>query len=641
MRIMKIAQVNIDNKVGAFSENADKMIKAIQDLSEQNPHFIVFQEMSLAGYPCEDLVQWKAFNTAQLTQLDRIVENNLERTVTIFGMSLIHEGQIFNIAVVINGHQICGFVPKQHLPEYGVFYDKRTFSPGWQGMNEKFMTTRKRMCPLGDLTFRSNHVKFAVEICEDLWTPDGPMSRRAFNGAELIFNLSASPFREGMLNSRRNMVQMRSLDNLATVVYTNAVGGNDSLVFDGGGFIAQNGKIIAEADRWKEQTSVFEVDLDVPAQARMVNTTWRATIHDHPVVPCVTAYPQNSPLDNWSSRHDMNYWVPWAQDENGELKDLIECLVMGLDGYMKKTGAFKSIAISLSGGRDSVMATIIAYVWAVRNGLDPKTAIQCYSQPTRFNSEATKGIAFELAEGLGTSFVEHPIEDAFQRELEAIANLVGKSVADLDRLTVQNCQARIRGTRMWNISNATGALWIQTGNMSEKASGYSTIGGDLHGGYSLLGNVKKTKINKLLEFVDWEADYDVPLRAVNAIELMLSTMASAELAENQEDERDLMPFDVLDESYALYVGQKMDPRDVWRMMCVHFECGEHPNNITQEQMEIWVKKFVRLFHRNLFKNVQSPQAVHTNDLDLDRQRSLQLPICHGIEWLGLDEDWIS
>jgi NAD+ synthase (glutamine-hydrolysing) len=304
----------------------------------------------------------------------------------------------------------------------------------------------------------------------------------------------------------------------------------------------------------------------------------------------------------------------------------------GLAGYFEKTGAFERVGVALSGGKDSALTLLVAWLYARDRGLDPKDFIHCFSMPTRFNTETTKGIARKLAEELGVSFREISIEEAFAREVEAAKAMLPKEQA-LSSLTLQNIQARIRGMRMWNWANASRGMWLQTGNMSEKAVGYTTVGGDLMGAYSLLGNLPKTIVIRLLHYLHQK-------EGIDSLEELLKTKASAELEENQEDERDLMPFPVLDACFALFAGEKMMPVELYqalRAMWTDDELQAMRPDYRPGMLKEWVKRFCRLFVGSIFKWVQAPQSVHLGILDLDRERALQLPVVQSSEWLEIDE----
>ena len=251
----------------------------------------------------------------------------------------------------------------------------------------------------------------------------------------------------------------------------------------------------------------------------------------------------------------------------------------------------------------------------------------------RSNTELTRGIARGLAGELGVSFTEAPIHAQFEAGRALLRAMHGEG--EIPRLTVQNLQARIRGAAMWNWANANQAMWIQTGNMSEKAVGYTTIVGDLMGAYSLIGNLPKTVVIELLRYLAHTRYAGSP-----ALARLVETRPSAELEENQEDERDLMPFPVLDACYALFAGERMMPHEVYRVLRTMWTdealkgmgADYEPGMLKQ-----WVRRFVVLFRASIFKWVQAPQAVHLGSLDLDRERALQLPVVQSSEWLALEE----
>jgi NAD+ synthase (glutamine-hydrolysing) len=312
-------------------------------------------------------------------------------------------------------------------------------------------------------------------------------------------------------------------------------------------------------------------------------------------------------------------------------EDLLAAMKTGLSGYFEKTGAFDRVGVALSGGKDSALTLLIAWLYARDRGLDLKDFIHCFSMPTRFNSETTRGIARKLAEELGVSFREVPLGEAFEREVKA-AEAMLPAGAELPRLARQNIQARIRGMRMWNWANASRGMWLQTGNMSEKAVGYTTVGGDLMGAYSLLGNLPKTIVIRLLDHLREK-------HGIKALEELMKTEASAELENDQEDERDLMPFPVLDACFALFAGEKMMPAELYlalRSMWTDDELRKMRSDYRTGMLKEWVKRFCRLFVGSIFKWVQAPQAVHLGALDLDRERALQIPVVQSPEWLEIE-----
>jgi NAD+ synthase (glutamine-hydrolysing) len=649
MHLLKVGLVNLNPTVGAIRSNLERMIEIAHEASREECSLTAFTEQVVSGYPTEDLVQWPGFVQAQWDALRRFAAATADLprpTVHVLGLTVAHRGSLYNAVAVVAGGNILGIVPKENLPTYAVFYEQRVFARGIPGE-----VSNVDGVPFGDLVFRLPFGTLAVEVCEDLWVPDGPALRRAVSGAEIVVNLSASPWRGGVVETRKELIATRASDHQVTLVYVNQFGGQDSLVFDGGGYVNQNGRMIFEAERWREGWTAAVVDLDRTRRLRRENTTFRdhaeGYLKSHRPVTAVEAAlapGRDAAALTYPAPPEKSFFVPGPgptlSPEESWYEDLLSAMKTGLAGYFEKTGAFDRLGIALSGGKDSALTLIVAWLYAQDRfrPLAPDESasalrdfIHCFSMPTRFNSDRTKGLSRRLAEELGVSFKEVGIEEAFEREVRAAREMLspGETLSDLTR---QNIQARIRGSRMWNWANASRGMWLQTGNMSEKAVGYTTVGGDLMGAYSLIGNLPKTIVIRLLGYLSRK------LRLASLPEL-LSTRASAELAEGQEDERDLMPFPVLDACFALFAGEKMMPAELYlaiRAMWTDDELRAMRPDYRKGMLKEWVKRFCRLFVGSIFKWVQAPQAVHLGPLDLDRERALQLPVVHSPEWLEID-----
>ncbi|HSF17741.1 MAG TPA: NAD(+) synthase [Vicinamibacteria bacterium] len=645
MQPIKIGLANLDPTVGAIHSNLERLIQTAAEMSANRCAIGVFTEQVISGYPTEDLVQWRGFVEQQGRALRSFAEATgglTHPTIFALGLSVSDRGFVYNAVAVVAGGRIVGLVPKEHLPTYGVFYESRVFARGIPGETRTVLGA-----PFGDLLFRTPFGVFTVEVCEDMWVADGPLLRRSASGAELVLNLSASPWRTGIAETRKELIATRASDNQVTFVYVNQVGGQDSLVFDGGAYVNQNGRLLHEAERWREGWSSFVVDLDRTRRLRFESTTWRAGaeayLRAHPPVRIVeVGIPDSDFLPEIFA--SKNFFVPDAgpklSPEERWYEDLVAAMRTGLGGYFRKTGAFEKLGIALSGGKDSSLTLIIAWLYAREHFLDLpekerrariRDFIHCFSMPTRFNSQTTRMISRKLCTALEVSFLEVPIEEAFEREVEAVRAMLGPN-EELPALTRQNIQARIRAQRMWNWANATRGLWIQTGNMSEKAVGYTTVGGDLMGAYSLLGNLPKTIVIRLLGYLREKYDLEV-------LDELLETKASAELAENQEDEKDLMPFPVLDACFALFAGEKLMPVELYsalRATWTDEELRQMRPDYRPGMLKDWVKRFCGLFIGSIFKWVQAPQSVHLGNLDLDRERALQLPVVQSRQWLDLE-----
>lgn len=619
MRLVKVALGAVNTTVGAFGANVSRALDMAKEMAAADVTVALFPEQLVGGYPQEDLVQWQAFVDRQWAELERYAAETASLAlVSVVGVSVAHHGLRYNCAAVVAGGRIHGLVPKEKLPTYNIFYEGRTFARGYPGMNELH-----RGVPLGDLLFQCDFGVLAAEVCEDIWSADGPMRRRAYSGGELVCNLSASPFRVGVDGTRRELVSTRAGDHQCTVAYVNQVGAQDGLVFDGGGFVNQNGRMVLELPRFHQTWGAAVVDLDRTLRLRTENTTWR---DDHKAFASKETPVPVRVVDVATKRGALQYPVPANQSfflpgggptrtpKEAWCEDLLDALALGIGDYYEKTKGFRCVGIALSGGRDSLLTLLIAHRWASRAGVP----IETFSMPTRYSSQGTRDAAALIAKELGVKHTELSIDDAFERELEATKAMLGDGQAPTP-VTLQNIQARLRAQRMWNWANSSGGLFLQTGNMSEKAVGYTTIGGDLMGALAVIANLPKTVVMYLLDYLFEKHGYQ-------GIAAVIARPAGPELAPNQVGEAELMPFPILDACFHLFAGEKMGPAEVLLALESIFP------DVPKATMEAHVKKFVRLFTQSIYKWVQSPISLHVGNLDLDRERALQLPVVTRTEW---------
>ncbi len=629
MRLLKIGIANINTTVGAVISNTDTMIALAAAMTHQGVGIASFSEQVVGGYPPEDLVQWRAFLASQREQLSRFAAATQDTPlVSVVGLLVPVGGQIFNVAAVVHGGRVLGLVPKEKLPSYNVFYEGRTLSRGSAYMDLDADGDR-----LGDFVFDFEFGRLAVEVCEDAWSPDGPMRRRCHSGAEIVINVSASPYRVGIAETRREMLATRSADNEVTLVWANAVGAQDGLIYDGGGYVFQNGRRELRAPRFREGFSTCVVDLDRTLRLRAENTTWRTDCEDFleecepmPVLRSDMPVADSSSLPYPVPASD-SFFLPAAGRESTAsrptvLDELYEALAFGLKDYYCKTGAFSGLGVALSGGRDSLLTLLVAWraatliVEQTGEG-DAAALIQAFYMPSRFSTDGTRGAAATICDELGIDLRVVPIDEAFDRELEATRLMLDGD--EVTAITEQNVQARLRAQRMWNWANSSGALFLQTGDMSERAVGYTTIGGDLEGALSVIANVPKTVVVALLERL-------LELHEFRGIAATLATEPGPELAADQEAEAELMPFAVLDACLWLYAGEKLAPAEVGQALRSVFPDRD------PEKLRAWALRFTTLFSQSIYKWVQAPLALHVGSLDLDRARALQLPVVQSDEW---------
>ncbi len=621
MRLVKVALGAVNTTVGAFGSNVDKAIAMATAMAKDGATVALFPEQLVGGYPSEDLIQWHTFVDRQWGELLRFAHETAHLPLaSVLGVTVAHQGLRYNCAAMISCGRIWGLVPKEKLPTYNVFYEGRTLTQGYPAMRAAVSGV-----PLGDFVFGFDFGTVAIEVCEDLFSADGPIRRRSYSGAELVCNVSSSPFRVGFHGTRRELVSTRASDHQCTVAYVNQVGGQDGLIFEGGGFVNQNGRMALEFDRFREGWESVVIDLDRTLRLRTENTTWR---NDRQNWASQNALVSKIEVDVTIDRAGLRYPAPLGLNRSFFLptpsvfkssteqycEDLLDALALGIGDYYEKTRAFRCIGIALSGGRDSLLTLLVAHRYATRANVP----IETFYMPSRYSSAETENAAKTIAAELGIKFSLVSIDDAFSRECDAAVAMLGKG-ATLTPITLQNIQARIRAQRMWNWANTSGGLFLQTGNMSEKAVGYTTVGGDLMGALAVIANIPKTVVIFVLDYMFQKYGYE-------GIRLVTARPAGPELAPDQHGEAELMPFTVLDACFHLFAGEKMSPNEVLAAMVSIFP------EIEKSELEHHVAKFLKLFTQSIYKWVQSPLSLHVGTLDLDRERALQLPVVSQTEW---------
>ena len=533
---------------------------------------------------------------------------------------------VYNAAAFIHDGAVHGLILKKHLPTHSIFYEGRNWTPG---PDENLIING---LPAGNLVFELPYGNVTAEVCEDLWSAASPADARVRAGAEIVCNLSASPFLPDKHEDRRELVLGTTNRHACVYAYTNLLGlDNSRLVFDGGGLIATPEGIVSEAPilskkYWTLETGV--VDLDQLARMRAENTTWRtgsSNRRDGSGAPNVASIAVSkeawtpAPVAEYAKTMPRSFFFPNAneleRDNNAEkyLDELYDALVLGLRDYFEKVGVFKKILIALSGGRDSALCLLAAVdaIKALNGGdgnIDPADRVATVYLPNEaFSTSATRDAAQALANALGVPFQVVSIAEECKIALEKAEELAGGK-DHVTPLAKQNLQARVRDN----------ALLLVTSNLSEGAVGYTTTGGDNQGGYSPIANIPKTLVTRLLERV-------VEREGLDALTKVLVIPPSAELADDQRDEDDLMPYDVLDDLLYLFARRRMTLANCWRIIVCRHE------NHDAEQLRKWTADFGRLFAYNQWKREQLPVALKVMDLDLDPKTGFRFPVTQSID----------
>lgn len=576
VRNVRIALAQINTTVGDIEGNKQKIIEFIKQAVSYNADVLLFPEMSITGYPPEDLLFKTHFIQDNIKALEEIAQIVPKSLIAVVGFVDI-DGDIYNAAAVINNGKVVAKYHKNYLPNYGVFDEMRYFQKGNKALVIQF----------GD-------VRMGITICEDIWYPSGPARAEALYGdAQILANISASPHYQKKLEWREKMLSTRANDNLAIVAYVNLVGGQDELVFDGASLVLdESGKVLARGKQFEEDLLVVDVDVEMVNKARLKDPRRRqdkllVTKEDLETLEIVTL-----PFETKTQREEITNRIEPALSE---VEEVYNALVVSLRDYMRKNG-MKEAVIGLSGGIDSSLVACIA-VDAIG-----KENVIGVSMPGPFSSEHSKEDARLLAENLGIRFLTIPIVEVYNTFLETLKPIFRDLPFDT---TEENLQARIRGVILMALSNKFGWLVLTTGNKSESATGYSTLYGDTAGGYAVIKDVYKTMVYKLSEYVNQKAGREIIPQRV------FIKPPSAELRENQTDQDKLPPYEILDQILELYVEEDMSVEEIVNL---GFE-------------EKTVREVAKMVNVNEYKRRQTPPGPKVTRRAFGKDR--RLPITNG------------
>lgn len=512
---MRLALAQINPVVGDLDGNRALIVDRIGAAIAAGADLVALPELAVTGYPPEDLLLRPGFVRAAERSLEQIATATNGITALV-GVPL-YDGDLFNACAVCSDGRVQAVYRKRFLPNYGVFDEDRYFAPG-----------------RGLVVVDVGGSLVGVTVCEDMWQPGPPATDLALAGAELLVNISASPFHVGREREREEMFRTRARDNACFVAFCNTVGGQDELIFDGHSLVLDDeGEVIARAPGFEECLLVVDVEPSAVIGRRLRDVRRRARARELPETPAATRIAAGPAREQGELRPGTV--APFAD----ELESMRQALVLGLSDYVRKNG-FSEIVVGVSGGIDSALTATIA-VEAL--GAD---RVHCVSMPSRYSSEGTRTDARRLAESLCCDFRELPIGPLAEAFEAALAESFAGRASDLAE---ENLQARIRGTLLMGLSNKFGWLLVATGNKSEMSVGYATLYGDMAGGFALLKDVYKTDVFRLARHLNERAGRE--LIPVSTIE----RAPSAELRADQLDEDSLPPYADLDRVLEAYVEE--------------------------------------------------------------------------------------
>ncbi len=513
MTPFRLAQAQINCTVGDLIGNTEKICQWIQRARALNADLVSFPELTITGYPPEDLVLKPQFVADNIDAL-QVVAAEAKGIVVVVGFVDYANG-LYNAAAVLAHGKVQGVYHKHHLPNYGVFDEKRYF-----------LTGREQH------VFVVNGVSVGLNICEDMWAPRGPIRIQASGGATVIVNISASPYQIGKIDERERMLRTRAKRNLAIVAFNNLVGGQDELVFDGRSMIVDHeGHLLARGKAFEEDLVVADINIQDVLESRKhkQSRSDQPSTRMHSVTRIVCS---DKPYAG--TRVKVS---PSVGETLTTCEEVYRALCLGIRDYVSKNG-FSSVAIGLSGGIDSALTAALAV-----DALSPRQVLGVF-MPSRHTSQASRVDVESLVRNLGIHLRTISIEEAYTAFLNMLSDAFQETKTDA---TEENIQARIRGAVLMALSNKFGWLVLSTGNKSEMSVGYATLYGDMAGGLSVLKDVPKTMVYRLARFRNaMTSSAVIP-------EHTLQRAPTAELRADQTDQDILPPYDILDPILEAYV----------------------------------------------------------------------------------------
>ncbi len=558
MKSLRLALCQINTTVGDIEGNLEKILYFIKKAKEEKAEIVVFPELALTGYIPEDLLLYPQFINRAKESLE-IVVKEVSDQVVILGLPFKQE-DLYNSAAVLADRKLVDLYHKIYLPNYSVFDEVRYFKSG-------------KRAPV----YEYGSVLFGLNICEDIFHSTFPSPFQAYSGAELIINISASPFYVGKFERKLRMLATRAFDFGVFIVYLNSVGGQDEVVFDGRSLIiSPSGDVITVGKAFEEDFIIADLDLEEVTRVRMrePKIRWESKLENFEIVKI--------PIEREESLKPSPKPLNSVSEQLSEEEEIFKALITGLRDYVNKNG-FKRVCLGLSGGIDSSFVALVA-----AEALGKENVIGLF-MPSRYTSRESREDVYELSKNLGIELIEISIDEIFERYLNELSSVFKGLPEDT---TEENIQSRIRGTILMALSNKFGWLVLTTGNKSEMAVGYATLYGDMAGGFAPIKDLYKTQVYKVAR---WISKDRIPER-------VFTKAPTAELRPGQKDQDTLPPYEILDEVLKIHIEKCMTLEEIVQ------------NGFDRDT----VKKILKMVKAAEFKRRQSPPGIKLSPVSLGK-----------------------
>jgi NAD+ synthase (glutamine-hydrolysing) len=645
MQLVKVAAATLNQTPLDWDGNQRRIRKLLSRARGEGVSVLCLPELCITGYGCEDAFLSPAVRATALSVLEALLPET-RGLVACLGLPLSHQKGVFNVSALVADGKLYGLVAKRALAGDGIHYEPRWFKP-WPAGARTTTSVLGSDVPLGDVFFDCAGVRIGFEICEDAWMAD----RRGaeLTGADLILNPSASHFAFGKHEVRRRLVLEGSRAFGVTYLYANLLGNEAGrAIYDGDALIASDGALVAAARRFRfteGELTTAVVDVELTRTRQGWRSGYTPSVSDAPNTRVIVAFQ----LPKAPAAAPAPAPVSWEQGDHVKEEELARALGLGLFDYLRKSRS-RGFVVSLSGGADSAavasacacmvgfaladlgmdgLKRVLDYVPGVAQAQSAAQIVQALLttvyQSTRHSSQVTRSAARGVAESLGARHLELDVEQQVAGYITMIEGALGRKLDwSTDDLALQNIQARTRAPSVWLLANIAGALLLSTSNRSEAAVGYATMDGDTAGGLSPIAGVDKAYLRRWLVWLEQHGPEGLtPIAALAAVNAQAPTAELRPATENQTDEGDLMPYDLLDAIERAAIRDKRSPLEVFELMRVAFPQHDTPALVT------WIERFFRLFTRNQWKRERYAPSFHLDDENLDPKTWCRFPILSG------------
>ena len=637
MKLIKLAAASLNQTALDWDNNQNHILSAIKIAQQKNVDILCLPELCITGYGCEDHFLSIGLQQQALNSLLKIIPNT-QRLIIAVGLPILHQNRIYNCIALLNNGKLIGFVAKRFLPNDGIHYEPRWFQ-AWPAGKQDQININGENYPIGDLYFNCGGIRIGFEICEDAWVADRPGRQLAQQGIDIILNPTASHFAFNKHQTRKNLILDGSRAFSCSYIYSNLLGNEAGrIIYDGDTLIAAGGILHACGTRLSFQDIQFSaavVDLDrhriKQAYTSTANTDSSQAIHSEFIPHQHSATSHNIQTQDWENSPDLKH------------EEFTRAVALGLYDYLRKSYA-NGFVVSLSGGADSgAIASLIYYMMQLGiqelnikgfcaklppslhsntpAELMPKL-LACVYQRSQHSSKLTENAASKLAQAIGAKYYNWSIDNEVSGYTKHVSRQIKRKLNwDQDDIALQNIQARSRSPAVWMLSNVRNALLLATSNRSEVAVGYATMDGDTSGGLSPIAGIDKSFIRKWLCWAETQGALGIgTIPALKAINIQQPT-AELRPGNQQTDEADLMPYDLLNQIETAFVRDKQTPLEIFKSLQ-----SQHKQH---EQLKAWISRFFQLWARNQWKRERYAPSFHLDDYNLDSTTWCRFPILSG------------